>query len=231
VLPIIEDTLRRWSTNGVRMTSRFDQIVTCNRCVVNEWTQVGAIILLSHVCFDLVIILWVLVNASEPEGLASASLVGQSLQVDVDNADRCSLDVPCDSQGIDNSPGVGRVIPVENSRTTHVLHGESTVEVLADIATDVLLEHECATWVMEVVLGQVNDEIIYDGNVVSRLNHLHELVVRYFGSWCREWDLTSAIKLEPNLKTQNEASEPYDAYNIHAKVEASVDICLTKGHE
>ena len=44
VLPVIEDTFQRWSTNGIRMTCRFDQVVTGNRSVVDERTQVSAII-------------------------------------------------------------------------------------------------------------------------------------------------------------------------------------------
>lgn len=40
---------------------------------------------------------------------------------------------------------------------SNVLHTEGSVEVLAQITTDILLEHKSTSRVMEVILGQVNN--------------------------------------------------------------------------
>jgi hypothetical protein len=123
------------------------------------------------------------------------------------------------------------VIPVEDSGATHVFHGEGTVEVLANVTTDILLEHESATWMMEVILSQVDNEVINDGDVMTSFDHLHVLVVGNFCWWRFEWNFSSAIQLEPNFEKQNETCEPSSADNIHAEVEAGEHTSLSANHE
>lgn len=44
-------------------------------------------------------------------------------------------------------------------------------------------------------------------------------------------NFSSSIKLVPNFKNQNEASEPNSAYHIHTEVETCEHTCLTTNHE
>jgi hypothetical protein len=51
------------------------------------------------------------------------------------------------------------------------------MEVFADVTADVLLEHESASWMMEMILSQVYNEVINDGDVVTCFNHFHVLMM------------------------------------------------------
>ena len=123
------------------------------------------------------------------------------------------------------------MVPVENSGTAHVLHRESTMEVFTDVTTNVAFENESATWVIEVVFGKVDNEIINNGDLVTSMDHFHELMVTNLRWRSLELDLSSSIKLEPNFEQENDAGEPHRADNIHAEVESSEHTCLTTNHE
>jgi len=82
----------------------------------------------------------------------------------------------------------------------HILEGKGTMEILANIATNILGEHESTTWVIEEVLLHVYDKVIDDSDLMARLDHLHELSVRDLGWWSFEWYLLSPVELMPDFK-------------------------------
>lgn len=84
------------------------------------------------------------------------------------------------------------------------------MEVLADVATNVLGQDESATWVIEEILLHVNDEVIDDSDLMAGLDHLHELVVRDLSWWSSEWDFLSPVELMPNFEEEDETIEPED---------------------
>lgn len=150
------------------------------------------------------------IDASESDSLASASLVSVSIDGGAAEADLSSLDVSSNGDVIHDSTGLGRVIPVVHFVFAHIFERESTVEVLADVATNILSQHESATWVIEEILLHVNDEVIDDSDLMAGLDHLHELVVRDLSWWSSEWDFLSPIKLMPNFEEEDETIEPED---------------------
>ena len=74
------------------------------------------------------------------------------------------------------------------------------MEVFTDVTTNVASENESATWVIEVVFGKVDNEIINYGHLVTSMDHFHELMVANLRWWSLELDLSSSIKLEPNFE-------------------------------
>lgn len=105
------------------------------------------------------------------------------------------------------------------------------MEVFTDVTTNVASENESATWVIEMVFGKVDNEIINYGHLVTSMDHLHELMVTNFRWWSLELDLSSSIELEPNFEQENDTSEPHCADNIHAEVESSEHTSLTADHK
>lgn len=146
--------------------------------MIDDWASVHAITVLKSRSFfnDIIIVvgnitlhhvLLSVIDASESDSLASASLVSVSIDGGAAEADLSSLDVSANGDVIHDSTGLGRVIPVVRFVCAHVFEGESTVEVLADVTTNVLSQDESATWVIEEILLHVNDEVIDDCDLMA----------------------------------------------------------------
>lgn len=147
--------------------------------MVNEWARVHTLSILESVrfldhwlgeiCHDIALhhSLLCIVDASESDSLAATCLVGVPVDLGTTESHLSPLDVPSDGDVIHNSSCLCRVIPIVHSVCAHVLEREGSVEIFANVTTDVLREHELATWVIEVVLLHVDNEVINDGDLMA----------------------------------------------------------------
>jgi len=94
MLSIVKNAFRWGSTNSIWMTSWFDQVVAGDRGVINQWAEISSVIILSNEVLPQVVVVGILVNASESESLASSGRVRVSFEEDIDNTNGSSLNVP-----------------------------------------------------------------------------------------------------------------------------------------
>jgi len=72
--------------------------VAGDRGVINQWAEISSVIILSNEVLPQVVVVGILVNTSESEGLASSGRVRVSFEEDIDNTNGSSLNVPSNGQ-------------------------------------------------------------------------------------------------------------------------------------